>query len=442
MLLNDQITCNNLLINQSMDSIVVTGGNKLKGEINISGAKNSCLPIMVASILSDGVLSLSNVPKLSDINTMKQLLLNHGTKIQSFEEGENLLLKLDSSSLNNFTAPYDIVKKMRASIWVLGPLLAKYGEAKVSLPGGCAIGARQVDLHIDSLRALGADITLKDGYIVAKSNGRLKGVEFVFAKKSVGATINAILAASLAEGKSQFYGCAVEPEIIDLCNCLIAMGSKIDGIGTEHVTVTGVDKLHSADYAIIPDRIEAGTYMIAGAITGGDITIKGINPSLLSNLTRSLEQAGVILEQGSDSIRVRSNGIIKPVNISTAPFPGFSTDLQAQFMSLMTISSGVSVVEENIFENRYMHVPELCRMGANINVQGKRATVTGVTKLSGAEVMASDLRASVSLVLAGLVAEGKTKIRRVYHLDRGYQSIEQKLANCGADIKRIYGDSA
>ena len=424
-----------------MDSIVVNGGKRLEGRINISGAKNSCLPIMVASILCDGVLSLSNVPKLSDIATMKQLLLNHGTKIQSFEEGEKLLLKLDSSHLNNFTAPYEIVKKMRASIWVLGPLLAKYGEAKVSLPGGCAIGARQVDLHIEVLRALGADLALKDGYIIAKSNGRLKGAEFVFSKKSVGATINAILASTLAEGTSHFYGCAVEPEIVDLCHCLIAMGAEIEGIGTEHIIVTGVDGLKDAEYEIIPDRIEAGTYMIAGAITGGDITIAGINPKLVSNLTSSLVEAGVELDQGQDTIRVRSSGVLKPVNISTAPFPGFSTDLQAQFMCLMTLSSGVSVIEENIFENRYMHVSELCRMGADINVQGRRAVVTGVDQLCGAEVMASDLRASVSLVLAALAAKGETRIRRVYHLDRGYQSIEQKLSNCGADIKRVYGDT-
>lgn len=425
-----------------MDSIVVNGGKKLQGEIHISGAKNACLPIMVSSILSEGTLTLSNVPKLSDINTMKQLLLNHGTKIQSFEEGENLLLKLDSSNLNNYTAPYEIVRKMRASIWVLGPLLAKYGEAKVSLPGGCAIGARQVDLHIDVLKALGAKIILKDGYIIAKSNGRLKAAEFVFAKKSVGATINAILASTLAEGRSQFYGCAVEPEIVDLCHCLKTMGAKIEGIGTEHITVNGVNTLYDAKYKIIPDRIEAGTYMIAGAITGGDVTISGIHPQLLSNLTHSMLAAGVDIQEEKNSIRVRSKGELKPVNISTAPFPGFSTDLQAQFMCLMTLSSGVSVIEENIFENRYMHVPELCRMGANINVQGSRATVTGVKQLSGAEVMASDLRASVSLVLAGLAAKGETKIRRVYHLDRGYQSIEQKLANCGADIRRIYGDTA
>ena len=402
---------------------------------------------MVASILSDGVLSLSNVPKLSDINTMKQLLLNHGTKIQSFEEGENLLLKLDSSQINNFTAPYEIVRKMRASIWVLGPMLAKYGEARVSLPGGCAIGARQVDLHIDALKALGADITLEDGYIIAKvnsdaANDRLKGADFVFAKKSVGATINAILASTLAEGKSNFYGCAVEPEIVDLCNCLIKMGAIIEGIGTEHITVTGVEKLHDAEYSIIPDRIEAGTYMIAGAITGGDLTVTGINPDLVSNLTSMLAEAGVQIDETNSSVRVRANGVLRSVNMSTAPFPGFATDLQAQFMCLMTLSSGVSIIEENIFENRYMHVPELCRMGANIKVQGKTAIVTGVECLSGAEVMASDLRASVSLILAGLAAKGKTKIRRVYHLDRGYQSIEKKLENCGADIKRIYGEAA
>lgn len=430
-----------LRVKNNMDSIVINGGKKLQGTISISGAKNSCLPIMVTSILCDGVLSLSNVPKLSDINTMKQLLLNHGTKIQSFEEGESLTLKLDSSNLNNFTAPYEIVKKMRASIWVLGALLAKYGEAKVSLPGGCAIGARQVDLHIESLKALGADLILKDGYIVAKTNGRLRGAGFTFTKKSVGATINAILASTLAEGESNFYGCAVEPEIVDLCNCLLSMGAKIKGIGTEHVSVIGVDELRDAEHAIIPDRIEAGTYMIASAITGGDITITNIDPTIVSNLSTCLVEAGVEIEERHNTIRVKSKDNLHPVNVSTAPYPGFATDLQAQFMALMTLSSGESIIEENIFENRYMHVPELCRMGANITVDGKKAVITGVEHLSGAEVMASDLRASVSLILAALAAKGETKIRRVYHLDRGYQSIEQKLANCGADIKRIYGDT-
>ena len=441
-----------------MDSIIIKGGAPLVGNVKISGSKNACLPIMAASILADSTLELLNVPKLSDVTTMKSLLISHGASIISKELEDSFTLTIDPSNINNFTADYEIVRKMRASIWVLGPLLAKYGKAKVSLPGGCALGARQVDLHIESLKALGANIEIKAGYIIAKfSDGlsSLKGADYSFSKKSVGATINAILAASLADGESNFYGCAVEPEIIDLCHCLNKMGAKISGIGTEHVSIIGVSTLQGTSYRIIPDRIEAGTYMIAAAMTQGSLTLKGINYSLLKNLSAKLIDAGATIEQSSHRdedindparhenswIRVSANARPKAVNISTAPYPGFSTDLQAQFMCLMTIAEGNSIIEENLFENRFMHVPELCRMGANITVDGRKASVSGVNSLTGAEVMASDLRASVSLIIAALAAKGTSKIRRVYHLDRGYQNIEDKLTKCGASIKRIAGDS-
>lgn len=451
-----------------MDSIVVEGGKPLIGNIKISGSKNACLPIMAASILADAPIELSNVPKLSDVNTMKSLLKAHGALISTSELEDSFTLTIDPSTINNLTADYEIVRKMRASIWVLGPLLAKYGKAKVSLPGGCALGARQVDLHIESLRALGADIEIEAGYIIASlpaGLSSLQGADYSFSKKSVGATINAILAASLANGESNFYGCAVEPEIVDLCNCLNKMGAKISGIGTEHISITGIGTEHisikgakslqGTSYRIIPDRIEAGTYMIAAAMTQGNLTIEGIDYSLLENLATKLIDAGATIEKSSNAaeeskiessmyenawIKVSADSRPKAVNISTAPYPGFSTDLQAQFMCLMTIAEGDSIIEENLFENRFMHVPELCRMGANITVDARKATVSGVSKLTGAEVMASDLRASVSLIIAALVAEGTSKIRRVYHLDRGYQDIENKLTKCGANIKRIVGD--
>ncbi len=442
-----------------MDSIVVEGGAPLIGNVKISGSKNACLPIMAASILTDTVLELSNVPKLSDVTTMKSLLTSHGASIMVEELEDSFTLKIDSSTINNFTADYEIVRKMRASIWVLGPLVAKYGQAKVSLPGGCALGARQVDLHLESLKALGVDIEIESGYIIAKlSEGlsSLKGANYSFSKKSVGATINAILAASLAEGESNFYGCAVEPEIVDLCNCLNKMGANISGIGTEHLSVMGVSSLRGVSYRIIPDRIEAGTYMIAAAMTQGDLMIEGIDYSLVENLAIKLLDAGVAIEKSFDKvndrsditdkchenswIKVSANSRPKAVNISTLPYPGFSTDLQAQFMCLMTIAEGNSIIEENLFENRFMHVPELCRMGANITVNERQAKVYGVEFLSGAEVMASDLRASVSLIIAALAAKGTSKIRRIYHLDRGYQDIENKLTKCGANIKRVTGD--
>ena len=425
-----------------MDSILINGGNALKGNISISGSKNASLPIMAAALLTDQVLELTNLPILSDINTMEALLVNHGTKIDRKMEGnDSLTLKISCANINNYKAPYDIVRKMRASIWVLGPLVAKYGNAIVSLPGGCAIGARQVDLHIAVLEAMGVEIKIVEGYIHAHTKSRLKSCSFVFPRVSVGATINAILAASLADGVTHLSNCAREPEIKDLCNCLIKMGAVIAGIGTDDLKITGQRELSGTKHNILPDRIEAGTYMIAGAITKGDITISGIEYDIVENVALKLEQTGVEITNSNNIIRVKYNGTLKSVDMATSVYPGFATDLQAQFMSLMTLSDSSSVITENIFENRFMHVPELCRMGANITVDGNHAVVRGVKALSGAEVMASDLRASVSLVLAGLAAIGTTKIRRVYHLDRGYQSLEKKLSACGADIVRIKGDS-
>lgn len=422
-----------------MDSLVITGGKTLKGTINVSGAKNAALPIMAASLLTNK-LTISNIPKLTDIITMKNLLSKLGSKISVISDHENqYVIQIDSSNVNSFTAPYEIVRKMRASIWVLGPLLARFSRAKVSLPGGCAIGARQVDLHIAVLQAMGAKINISKGYINATVKGRLKGTHFVFNKVSVGATINAIMAASLADGETTLLNCAREPEIIDLCHCLSKMGVKIEGIATSEISILGQTNLESAEYHIMPDRIEAGTYMIAAAITKGDLNIQGIDYHIVENLGLKLIEAGIRITTIKDGINVAYVDKLNPVDINTNPYPGFATDLQAQFMSLMTIANGTSVITENIFENRFMHVPELCRMGANITIQGDSALVRGMPSLIGAEVMASDLRASVSLVLAGLIAEGQTTVHRIYHLDRGYQELENKLLNCGANIQRIKG---
>lgn len=426
-----------------MDSIIINGGNALKGNIYVSGSKNASLPIMAASLLTDGVLELTNLPVLSDISTMEELLLNHGSKIdRKIENNDSLTLKISCSNINNYKAPYEIVRKMRASIWVLGPLVAKYGSAMVSFPGGCAIGARQVDLHIAVLEAMGVEIEILDGYIYARrTQKRLNACSFVFPRVSVGATINAILAATLADGTTHLSNCAREPEIKDLCNCLIKMGALIEGVGTDDLKITGQEELYGTKHSILPDRIEAGTYMIAAAITRGDLNIHGVDYDIIENIALKLMQVGVEVINSNNVIKVKYNGILKSVDLSTSAYPGFATDLQAQFMSLMTLANDSSVIIENIFENRFMHVPELCRMGANIIVDGNHAVVRGVEKLSGAEVMASDLRASVSLILAGLAANGITKVRRVYHLDRGYQSLEKKLSACGADIVRIKGDS-
>lgn len=424
-----------------MDSIVIQGGKPIIGEINISGSKNASLPLMAASLLTEEDLVLTSVPKISDISTMMQLLSNHGTQIGISEKEDSLELTLSSKEITNFVAPQDIASKMRASIWVLGSLLARFGKAKVSLPGGCAIGARQVDLHLAVMEALGAIIDTENGYIIAKSKGRLKGCDYKFSKRSVGATINAIFAAVLASGESNFINCAVDPEIPDLCHCMNSMGAEIYGIGTTNLKIIGKAKLSGCKYNVLPDRIEAGTYMIATAVTRGNILLKGINLDILEDLVPRMRKSGIHIVEEAGGIRIKHSGEIKPVNISTEPYPGFSTDLQAQFMTLMILANGKSEVQENIFENIFMHVPELCRMGANITINGNKAFINGVSELNGTEVMASDLRASASLVIAGLVATGETKIRGIHHLDRGYQLLEKKLTNCGADIARVTGDT-
>lgn len=419
-----------------MQKLIIHGGKALKGTINISGAKNAVLPIMAASILTDK-LHITNVPKLTDVSTMKDLLKSHGADIEVVEHLDEFELVINAGNINNLTADYEIVRKMRASIWVLGPLLSRYGKAKVSLPGGCAIGARQVDLHIAVLRSMGAEITIEEGYINALSKGRLKGTHFVFDKVSVGATINAILAAVLAEGETLLFNCGREPEIIDLCNCLNKMGADISGIGTSEITIKGKDSLNETSYRVLSDRIEAGTYMFAAAITKGDIKICGIDYHIIENIALKLIETGIKVVPIDNGVQVTYTSDLNAVDLETNPYPGFATDLQAQFMSLMTLSSGVSMITENIFENRFMHVPELCRMGADITVHGNKAIVRGIERLKGAEVMASDLRASVSLILAGLSTDSETILHRIYHLDRGFQNLEKKLNNCGADIKRV-----
>ena len=421
-----------------MDSILVTGGNALHGEIAISGAKNACLTLMPATLLSEEPITLTNAPRLSDIKTMGALLESLGTEVTSMQDGK--VLTMSSHSLDNLTADYDIVRKMRASILVLGPMLARAGQAVVSLPGGCAIGARPVDLHLKAMEALGAQIELRDGYVHAKAPKGLKGATIEFPFVSVGATENALLAATLAKGTTVLKQAAREPEIVDLAECLIAMGAQIDGHGTSTITIAGVDRLHGATHPVVTDRIELGTYMLAPAITGGEVECLGGKIELLAAFCEKLDEAGISVEQTQRGLKVkRTNADIKAINVTTEPFPGFPTDLQAQMMALLCTAKGTSVLEEKIFENRFMHAPELSRMGAQIEVNGGMATVTGVERLKGAPVMATDLRASVSLILAGLAAEGETLVNRVYHLDRGYERVEEKLGNCGAKIERITG---
>lgn len=429
-----------------MKKLVINGGKPLFGEVQISGAKNATLPLMVASILCDEKLTLTNLPHVSDISTMANLLVNLGVKISldGFDNelgNQGRVMILDGSNINNPYADYELVRKMRASIFILGPLLARCGKAKVSLPGGCAIGTRPVDLHLKALEALGAKFELSDGYVEGfVPNGRLQGAEIHFEKISVGATENAMMAGCLARGTTKIYNSACEPEIIDLAKCLNSMGAKISGAGTSQITIEGVDRLRSARHKIIADRIEAGTYAIVAGITKGKITLKGLESWILTGFKDELEKSGLIFNQvAPDAIEVsRNQDFINSVNISTNPYPSFPTDMQAQFMALMTLGNGVSTIEENIFENRFMHVLELVRMNANIQSHGKIAIVKGVKNLKGAEVMATDLRASVSLVLAGLVAQGQTVINRLYHLERGYERIAEKLVNCGADIKTLY----
>ena len=421
-----------------MDSILVTGGTALHGEIPIAGAKNACLTLMPATLLSEDPITLTNAPRLSDIKTMGTLLESLGTEVTSMQDGK--VLTMSSHNLTNLTAHYDIVRKMRASILVLGPMLARAGQAIASLPGGCAIGARPVDLHLKAMEALGAQIELRDGYVHAKAPQGLKGATIEFPFVSVGATENALLAATLARGTTILKQAAREPEIVDLAECLIAMGAQIDGHGTSTITIQGVDRLHGATHPVVTDRIELGTYMLAPAITGGEVECLGGKIELLEAFCEKLDTAGLSVEQTQRGLKVkRTNGDIKAINVTTEPFPGFPTDLQAQMMALLCTAKGTSVLEEKIFENRFMHAPELARMGAQIEVNGGMATVTGVERLKGAPVMATDLRASVSLILAGLAAQGETLVNRVYHLDRGYERVEEKLGNCGAKIERIKG---
>ncbi|SDW74101.1 UDP-N-acetylglucosamine 1-carboxyvinyltransferase [Roseicitreum antarcticum] len=419
-----------------MDSIVITGGAALNGEIPIAGAKNACLTLMPATLLSHDPLTLTNAPRLSDIRTMSALLGSLGTEVSPLHDGK--VLVLSSHDIHNHTADYEIVRKMRASILVLGPMLARDGHAVVSLPGGCAIGARPVDLHLRALEAMGAVLDLRDGYVHAKAPGGLKGATYRFPLVSVGATENALMAATLAKGTTVLENAAREPEIVDLARCLRAMGAQIEGEGTGTLTIQGVDSLGGATHRVVADRIELGTYMLAPAIAGGSVECLGGQLDLVAAFVEKLQESGVEVEETARGLRVtRTGDRVRATNVTTAPFPGFPTDLQAQFMALMCTADGTSVLEERIFENRFMHAPELLRMGARIDVQGGNATVTGVDRLKGAPVMATDLRASVSLILAGLAAEGETVVSRVYHLDRGYEHVEQKLGACGAKIERI-----
>ena len=419
-----------------MDSIVITGNGPLKGEIPIAGAKNACLTLMPATLLTDAPLTLTNAPRLSDIRTMTELLGSLGAEVASLQGGQ--VLALSSHDLTSHRADYDIVRKMRASILVLGPMLARDGHAVVSLPGGCAIGARPVDLHLRALEALGAELNLRDGYVHAKAPGGLKGARFKFPIVSVGATENALMAATLAKGTTILENAAREPEIVDLAQCLRRMGAQIEGEGTSTITIQAVASLGGATHPVVTDRIELGTYMLAPAIAGGSVECLGGRLDLVQAFADKLQEAGVEVTETSRGLRVtRNSDRLRPVNVATEPFPGFPTDLQAQFMAAMCTADGVSVLEEHIFENRFMHAPELTRMGAQIEVHGGTATVTGVERLRGAPVMATDLRASVSLILAGLAAEGETIVSRVYHLDRGYENVEDKLGACGARIERI-----
>jgi UDP-N-acetylglucosamine 1-carboxyvinyltransferase len=421
-----------------MDSILVRGGTELSGQIPIAGAKNACLTLMPATLLSEEPLTLTNAPRLSDIRTMTTLLQSLGAEVSTLAGGK--VLALSSHGLTSTRADYDIVRKMRASNLVLGPLLAREGQAVVSLPGGCAIGARPMDIHIDALERLGAQIELRDGYLHATTaTGGLKGNRVPLRFASVGATENVLMAATLAKGTTVIENAAREPEIVDLARCLRAMGAQIEGEGTSTITIQGVDRLHGATHQVVTDRIELGTYMLAPAFTGGEIECLGGRLELVESFVRKLHEAGLEVEETERGLKVRRGNGDRPraVNVVTEPFPGFPTDLQAQMMAMLCTAEGTSVLEERIFENRFMHAPELLRMGARIDVHGGTAQVTGVERLRGARVMATDLRASVSLILAGLAAEGETVVSRVYHLDRGYEHVEEKLSAVGARIERI-----
>jgi UDP-N-acetylglucosamine 1-carboxyvinyltransferase len=431
-----------------MDRIRIVGGRPLKGTIPIGGAKNAALALMPACLLTDETLSLSNLPHLVDITTMANLLAQHGVRMalngDSAHGGHTgRVLDLTAAEITNTTAPYDLVRRMRASVLVLGPLLARCGVARVSLPGGCAIGTRPVDLHLKALEQMGARIDLQEGYIAAEVDGRLKGAHIIFPQVTVGGTENLLMAAALAEGETVIANAAREPEVADLAQCLVAMGARIEGIGTGTLRIQGVERLHGAAYSVVPDRIETGSYAVAAAITRGDVELVGARVDQMESVIKILRECGVVVEETPRGMRVSAEGVdIKGVDIMTEPYPGFPTDMQAQLMALMSTASGASMITETIFENRFMHVPEMTRMGAKVNVHGASAIVRGVPALSGAQVMATDLRASVSLILAGLAAEGETIINRVYHLDRGYERVEEKLAACGAMIERLKDDAA
>ena len=429
-----------------MDRIRIVGGNKLNGTIPISGAKNAALPLMIASLLTDETLILENVPRLADVAQLQRILGNHGVDIMAAgkrpgdHEYQGQTLHISAANIIDTTAPYELVSRMRASFWVIAPLLARMHEAKVSLPGGCAIGTRPVDLLIEALEKLGADITIDGGYVIARAPGGLKGAEIDFPKVTVSGTHVALMAATLAKGTTVITNAACEPEVLDVADCLNKMGARVSGAGTPRIVVEGVTKLHGARHTVLPDRIETGTYAMAVAMTGGDVQLNGARPELLQAALDALTEAGAEISVNNEGIRVTRNGAgIRPVNVSTSPFPGFPTDLQAQFMALMTRAGGASHITETIFENRFMHVQELARFGARIHLDGETAIVEGIETLRGAPVMATDLRASVSLVIAALAAEGETMVNRVYHLDRGFERLEDKLSACGATIERLSG---
>jgi UDP-N-acetylglucosamine 1-carboxyvinyltransferase len=427
-----------------MDRISISGGRRLNGTIPISGAKNAALPLIIASLLTSDRLTLKNVPNLADVNLLTRILRNHGLDLTidgkradpSPHMGETM--HLSARDIVDTTAPYELVSRMRASFWVLGPLLARCGQARVSMPGGCAIGTRPVDLHLMGMKALGAEIDIDGGYVVAKAPNGLRGARITFPKVSVGATHNVMMAAALAKGETVIENAAREPEIGDVAECLSKMGARIEGIGTTTLHIQGASRLEGTVHTVLPDRIETGTYAFAVAAAGGDVELRGARKSLLETAFAALEKTGVSVKETDTGVRVaRNGGTLEPITIETQPFPGFPTDLQAQLMALMTKANGTSTIRETIFENRFMHVQELARLGADIQLQGDTATVKGVKALRGAQVMATDLRASVSLVIAGLMAEGQTTINRVYHLDRGFERLEQKLSGCGANIERI-----
>ncbi|WP_334656355.1 UDP-N-acetylglucosamine 1-carboxyvinyltransferase [Sphingomonas panaciterrae] len=429
-----------------MDRILIRGGNRLSGKLPISGAKNAALTLMPCALLTDQPLTLRNLPRLADVDGFGHLLnqLGASTAIEGTRPEEfGRVMTIRAGQLTSTEAPYDIVRKMRASILVLGPILARAGEARVSLPGGCAIGNRPIDLHLKALEAIGAELEMSAGYVTARApktasgSARLSGGRYRFPVVSVGATENVVMAAVTAKGSSRIENAAREPEIVDLCRCLVAMGAQIEGIGTETLEIEGVDRLHGATYAVMPDRIEAGSYACAAAITGGSLELVNVDAESMGATLTALADAGVLIELKKNAVCVTAQGPLQPLTLTTAPFPGFATDMQAQFMATLCKAGGASVLTETIFENRYMHVPELARMGADITVSGRTAVVRGVERLVGAPVMATDLRASMSLILAGLAAEGETSVNRVYHLDRGYERLEEKLSAVGADIERV-----